>query len=126
MSYRKIKKAEERLHKLLGGSVEDPGCNFVNGDGYYQLSAEQVRQFDFAFVEAVKEFVPDLFNYFVVDNKPFNIKSYYVGRYLDDNGSILYKSLMLRYTIDDKFRRWGQPYYAINPGTGKDNNLGSL
>lgn len=38
-----------------------------------------------------------------------------IGRYLDDSGdSILYKNWYRFMCIDDHYREWGQPYFAIN------------
>lgn len=122
----KISRKIKELTKLLGGEIDDPGCEFANGGGYYQLTAEAVRQFDHHFTEAVKEFEPDLFNAYAKKNIPFVVKNYFTGRWLDDSNSRLYGVAMIRFNIDDKFRRWGQMYYANNPDAGKQIKLGDL
>lgn len=116
----------KKLTKILGGAVEDPGCNFANGDGFYQLTPEAVRMFDNAFIEAVKELHPDLFNAYASKGLPFVILNYFTGRSLDDMNSPLYGVHGMRMCVDDKFRRWGQPYYALNPAAGEQKKLGDL
>ena len=37
-----------------------------------------------------------------------------IGRYLDDSGSGIYKYWNRFMCIDEKYREWEQPYYAIN------------
>ncbi len=44
-----------------------------------------------------------------------------IGRYLDDSGSGTYKYWYRFMCIDEKYREWEQPYYAINTDKeGKD------
>lgn len=44
-----------------------------------------------------------------------------IGRYLDDSGSGAYKHWNRFMCIDEKYREWEQPYYAINfEKEGKD------
>jgi hypothetical protein len=44
-----------------------------------------------------------------------------IGRYLDDSGSGIYKYWNRFMCIDEKYREWEQPYYAINTDIeGKD------
>ena len=44
-----------------------------------------------------------------------------IGRYLDDSGSGSYKHWYRFMCIDEKYREWEQPYYAINSEKeGKD------
>lgn len=121
-----MSKRINNIYKILGGRIEDPGCNFANGGGYYQLTPEAIRMFDNAFIEAVKEMEPELFKKYEKAGRPFNIKDYAVGRWLNDSGSPLYGSLITRLCIDDKFRRWGQIYYANNTSEGKNVKLGDL
>lgn len=114
------------LAAMLGGDIEDSDCSFGNGDGYYQLTPEAVRMFDNAFIEAVKELEPALFNEYVKAGIQFVIKNYFTGRWMDDSNSGLNYPLRIRFNVDDKFRRWGQMYYANNPGEGKQVKLGDL
>lgn len=123
---RKLNRIVKELTQLLGGEIADPGCGFANGDGYYQLTAESVRQFDHGFTEAVKEFEPDLFAEYSKKNLTFVVRNYFTGRWLDDTMSPLNSLVRIRYNIDDKFRRWGQMYYANNPNIGKQVKLGDL
>lgn len=126
LKYNKIYKRVKDLCNMLGGPINDPGCNFANGDGYYQLTPEMVRRFDNAFIEAIKEFEPELFKEYSDKNLPFVITNYFTGRWLDDNNSPLYTAVMLRHRVDEKFRLWGQTYYAMNPEKGKQNKLGDF
>jgi len=44
-----------------------------------------------------------------------------IGRYLDDSGTLAYKYWYRFMCIDEKYREWEQPYYAINTDIeGKD------
>jgi hypothetical protein len=44
-----------------------------------------------------------------------------IGRYLDDSGSGIYKNWYRFMCIDEKYREWQQPYYAIpSVKEGKD------
>lgn len=44
-----------------------------------------------------------------------------IGRYLDDSGSGIYKYWNRFMCIDEKYREWEQPYYAINSEKEKKN-----
>ena len=55
---------------------------------------------------------------------PFSFRNSIIGRYLDDAGTNAVYSAWYRFmSMDDLYREWGQPYYALNPGTGKQNQL---
>ena len=44
-----------------------------------------------------------------------------IGRYLDDSGTLAYKYWYRFMCIDEKYREWSQPYFAINfEKEGKD------
>lgn len=109
------------LKKLLGGDIKDKGCNFANGDGFVQLSESDIKLFDTMFLKIVEKYEPWILKNFTdsLTTNEQKVKSYGMGRSLDDSGSPLYSLVSLRHCVDHKFRRWGQPYFAINPTEGK-------
>lgn len=117
-----ILKEVKKLLKLLGEDKvikANLGCNFVNGDGYFQLSKEEVDLFDQLFFELIKRFEPWILD----EYKELSIRSYVLGRCLDDSNSPLYGSLITRLCVDSQYRRWGQIYFANNPKEAKQMRL---
>lgn len=45
------------------------------------------------------------------------------GRYFNDGNDHLYRLWNRVMATDDAFREWGQPYFALNPGKGKNKQL---
>lgn len=91
----------------------DEGCLFANGGGYIQHTPATFAAFLAAVQGLFDKHAPSLAKMFSAQPRGF------VGRYLDDGGSPLYSVYMRICMIDDSYREWGQPYYAIHPGTGK-------
>lgn len=84
---------------------------------YIQHTPDVVEEVQSAFIElCVKEGVlPEKFLHGKVHRQGI------IGRYLDDSGSGTYKYWYRFMCIDEKYREWEQPYYAINTDKeGKD------
>lgn len=111
--------AVQEAAKLLGEvyTYSDPGCSYTNGDGYFQLTDEQLKNFLAAYRNVIKKFESDLVEKF--DQNPKG----WIGRYLDDGGGMAYQLWGLASRIDSQNRIWGQIYYANNPTEGKQIEL---
>lgn len=108
--------AAKDLERLLGGK-KDPGCRFANGEGYYQLTAKDVEEFDCQFPATLKKF--EKFEKWALSSGSL------IGRRLSDLNSVFYGVWGLRQCVDKRNRRWGQPYFALNPSEGKQIELTS-
>lgn len=121
-----VVKETKKVLGLLGGEKKDPGCRFANGEGYFQLTKENVEWFDHEFLQLVKKHEAWIFkNYLTKAGKSDSelIRSHVLIRCLGDNSSPLYSALSIRLCVDNQHRRWGQPYFATNPNEGKQVKL---
>lgn len=105
--HERLVKELKAIMKPLGKKPKDPGCRFANGDGYIQHDLEDV--------EKAKQDLLNLFNRGQKEKMGFS----YLGRYLNDNMSPAYDEWLRLYSVDVHGREWGQPFYAQNPGKGK-------
>lgn len=105
--HEKLVKTLSAIMAPLGKKPKDPGCVFANGGGYIQHSLEDVAK--------ARQGLLNLFNKGRKESMGFS----FLGRYLDDSGSIAYSEWVRLYCIDERGREWGQPFYAITPGKGK-------
>jgi hypothetical protein len=112
----KLKSVKE-LYKLLKPIPENDGCRFANGHGFVQQDPIAVQEFKrkvmlmgAAHHEKMVEWAKN-----PIDVHPQSI----VGRILSDCDSVLYKAWSRVMCMDDKYREWGQPYYALNPDEGE-------
>jgi len=90
---------------------------YSNGSGYYQLTQQEVGTFKTQLRELIKINHPDLIK--IYDKCPEGI----IGRYLCDSDSPIYSLYCTLICIDSSNKMWGQPYFACNPGSGKQINL---
>lgn len=104
-------------YKLLRPTPKNDGCDFTNGGGYVQQDALKVQEFKRQIMllgarhhEKMAEWAKN-----PIEVHPQSI----VGRILSDCDSDLYDAWHRVMCMDDKFREWGQPYYAINPDKGE-------
>jgi hypothetical protein len=84
---------------------------------YIQHTPEVVEEVQLAFIELCVKggILPEKF----LEGKVH--RQGVIGRYLDDSGSGAYKYWYRLMCIDEKYREWEQPYYAINTDIeGKD------
>ena len=99
------------LHITTNDSID-----FSNGEGYIQHEESGVMHLNQDFLRLVnKWFQPEVL---------FTEFTYEVGRMIDDSNMKCLKQLDYKIEcIDDKNREWGQPYYAMNPGSGNQTQL---
>jgi len=107
------------IEELVGKykkNIDD--ITFSNGAYSIQRDKEYYESFKNAMNEAIKIYEPYTFEAYEKNciNKTDGVISWgMTGRYLDDNGSILYNYYYRFYCICKTcFREWGQPYYANN------------
>lgn len=112
----------QKLFNLLPKLPKDKSCKFGNGEGYLEVGKEnydKVKQKLLEFINDNTEISEDI----VERAKNISIHSSILGRYLCDGSSPLYKRMYMVWLrlmcIDDEYHEWGQPYYAIHPGKGK-------
>ena len=95
--------------QLFCNLPKDENCRFANGKGYLQHKKEDV-------ITARKEIVE-------LGNEYFNQKDKWsfgaIGRLFNDaECNILYAAWQRLSNCDNKYREWGQGYYAVNPNKG--------
>lgn len=110
-----FKEKVEKLFTYLPPSLDSVknklDVGFKTGyEPYIQHIPEMVDEIQEVFVElCVQEgILPDKFLKTKVHRQGI------IGRYLDDSGSGAYKYWYRFMCIDEKYREWQQPYYAIN------------
>lgn len=96
----------------------DDSTDFANGGWCIQRDEKFYLKLIDAIIEAVKQYEP-----WILENKPYQgalsreqVMGYsWLGRFLDDSGSGLYKWWGIQANICQTcFREWGQMYYANN------------
>lgn len=104
-------------YKLLKPIPKNDGCDFANGKGFIQQDPLKVQEFKRQILllgaihhEKMAEWAKD-----PISVHPQSI----VGRILSDCDDLLYRAWSRVMCIDDKWREWGQPYFAINPDKGE-------
>ena len=106
-------KRENAIKKTMSELASRPkDSNFSNGDGYVQQDRVKVEK---AMIEIVKisgiEQSPEF------RKNPFACRHGIIGRYLcdgADSGSC-YSAWGRFMCMDEEYREWGQPYFAVHP-----------
>lgn len=121
LNYEQMVIEAAKANKILPQAVDD-GCSFTNGGGYIQYTAENVARFEKETERLIREYISKEYA-----DKYAQCPRGIVGRYLSDGGGpqndLAYKLWTRRYCIDDSFREWGQPFYALNPDRGTQTEL---
>jgi hypothetical protein len=101
--------------KPLGKLPKDKNCEFGNGGGYLPHDPDVVMQVKVGLVKIARRY-----HSWFKRHKPENIHPMsHAGRILGDAGpSPLSHAWSRLCCIDDRGREWGQPYYALNPNEG--------
>lgn len=96
------------------------------GDGYFQhsevaLTRAKLALYEIAKAGPLKWLIDDQINIHGKTDADMALRVHvsWFGRMLDGGCDPLERAYARLYCIDDQFREWQQPYYAINPGTGK-------
>lgn len=112
-----------QIEKIMQNLPQEPdSCNFRNGGGYLQHDPEIVKK---AMIEILKlseiDFKEDKEKIF---ENPFSYRqSYYIGRVMTDGNNICWSAWCRFLSMDNKYREWGQPYFALNPDKGEQIRL---
>lgn len=97
------------IEDLLPDKPKDKGCMFSNGKGYLPVDEKKFNLAKDKLMLLATE----------ITGKDFQGNLHgIIGRYLDDSGSPAYSLLYRMQCVDNKFRMWGQPYFALNPMEG--------
>lgn len=114
MKYENIIQQVDDIMKDFPRIIEDDNSNFANGGGYIQH--EKI------YVDRARHEITKLGNELFKISPPTSFG--WIGRWFDDSGYICLYSAWGRLShIDDKYREWGQGYYAANPHEGKQIKL---
>ncbi len=118
-SHDKFLAALKTLEATLPPLPQNDGCSFANGDGYIQHDSATVRAYKQAILRLAAERKLG-FKFAEWVDHPDDVHPHgVVGRILSDGDRHLYKAWYRMMCMDDQLREWGQPYFALNPGTGK-------
>lgn len=107
------KELQNRVDSVMG--VLPKSINDLHADGKYLMPYIQhiPEQVEFVQSEFLKLCAEVLGSGYYTDGKAH--RQGIVGRYLDDSGNkILYSTWYRFMCIDDNYREWCQPFYAIN------------
>ena len=101
LRHEEILNAADEIHTIIGPRPKDPHCVFANGGGFIQRVGDSVG--------AARERLSVLALQYHGSSRP---------RVIDDCDSPLSDVSFRLRCIDSQGREWGQPYYAINPHSG--------
>ncbi len=95
------------------------GCNFANGNGYVLHSLSRVNDAKRGIIRLAMDVFGENDDLIRAYARPQDIHWSHIAHLLDGcrwgNGSA-----GRIYCIDAQGREWGQPYFALNEGKGKD------
>lgn len=111
----------DRIIAQLPPQQENDGCNFDNGGGYIQHHLELFQKVRRELLQqANSEFTHIWFTQSMAGDKHPS----WAARLIDESCTEQLRKAWYRiYCTDTNLREWGQPYYAANPGSGKDRRL---
>lgn len=114
MKSKKLQILVDDLMSNLPKSILDLGADREYLMPYIQHDPEEVDRVQFEFLEICSEVLKSKF--FTGENSLEKAhRQGIVGRILDDSGNTILYSTWYRFMcIDDGYREWCQPYYAIN------------
>lgn len=117
--YEKQSREVEAIIIQLPQKPELPGGGFENGKGYLQHNEELFMKIRSELLEFAKKFTDHQWIQQSID-KGTDVHASWAGRLIDECGiNALRKAWNRIMCVDSSFREWGQPYYANNPGKGK-------
>lgn len=90
---------------------------FANGAGYVQQDSLKVQMYKREIMLMATHLTPKMAEWAL---NPIAVHPQsMVGRYLSDGDSDLYKAWHRVMCMDEQYREWGQPYFAMNPTEGE-------
>lgn len=114
----KLRKANDIMSNLKP-LPKDSHCDFANGDGYIQQDIDRAKVCAEAILELVKSCTGEEI-YDKAKGKAFECRYGIIGRYLCDNEHPANSAWCRLGCIDNNGKEWGQAYFAVNPGKGKN------
>ena len=111
----------KELAKLLKPIPENDGCAFANGSGFVRQDPLKVQEYKRQIMLLGKDLHCNMEKRAAnpIEVHPQSI----VGRILSDCDNVLYGAWRRVMCMDDQFREWGQPYFALHPEEGKQVEL---
>lgn len=104
--------------------------DYGNGCGYIQHNKETVIETMKLLLLVIKRFIPDhkpvdeIITEVIIRGKFVNPRTTIVTRLIDEMCPKVIQNVWFRfYCMDDQFREWGQPYFAMNPDKGESIQL---
>ena len=123
LKYELLIKRVDEIMALLPPIPKDDNCNYGNGGGYVKHDKAKLRNAQIQLLEICKEYIDHKWIQQTIDDE--TVHSSYVGRLLDDYGIRPLNDAWFRFScVDNQYREWGQPYFAINPDKGTDLCVG--
>lgn len=107
----------DRVGNLMSLLPKTPNTDFFNGEGFIQHDRKNLIRVRRNLLEICKEYIDHNWIHQTIDNE--TVDPSWVARLLGDyNIRPLCKAWNRFYCIDNKYREWGQPYFALNPEEG--------
>lgn len=96
------------------------GTDFSNGSGYIQHDEANVLAVRNEFLEFVKRYTGDINTIQQTIDEGFSVHPSWAGRMIDECAPNSISKHWYRFMcMDDRFREWGQPFYASNPDSAE-------
>lgn len=127
INYENLISAIEGIDSRLPKLPKKDNSNFSNGEDYLQHDSEIIKK---AMIDLLKisDISKEYWNEPEFLNSPFDCRFGIIGRIIGDSDSPIH-SLWFRFMcMDDNYREYGQPYYALHPekSTGICLNAGEI
>ena len=113
----------EEIAKIVQRLPPSPKVTgFSNGEGYLQHDRETFLRVQADLARLVRKHFKDKYSLPHIDwtinaDRPAGMTS--IGRLIDDGmGKAMRHAWFRICCVDNEFREWGQPFFAINPGKG--------
>ena len=129
-----VEKADCKAHESLTEDVakimsrlfplpDDKGCKFANGGGYIQHDAETFKSVREGLLRLAQRECPHKWiDQSLADD---TIDPSWAGRIIGDSSVPLDRAWRRIVCTDKQFREWGQPFFALNPDKGAQEEFKS-
>ncbi len=125
--YEKDAKARDSLIKSMSWfdkllpPAKDETCRFSTGHGFVQRNASVVKKAKEKLIMLTEKQIPEWFKTQREKHKTdfTKVHSSWFLRMIEGNAPPLSHAWLRLGCIDDRYREWGQPYYASHPDKGE-------
>lgn len=125
LNYENLIKRVNEIMNVLPQLPNEENCNFLNGDGFIQHDKKILQKVRIELLEEIKQHIKHKWVQQTIDDE--NAHPSYVGRLIDEYQINPLSKAWHRFMCIDKLgREWGQPYFASNPGKGKQICVGGF